>query len=387
MRILHTSDWHLGRNFGPVSLREDQQAFCTRIVEITQEEKVDLVIIAGDIYDRSIPPTESIELFRTTIRRLREAGAIVAAITGNHDSAERVASYDDFLDFSGFYLRGGYKSVGGVLTHEFPDGPIDIVLLPFLHPREAPDEFIETAEEDLLERRRRHTHESVLAEAIDRAKPSLVSPRSVAIAHAFVNGGATSESEQQLEVGGTGAVDPQLFEGFSYTALGHLHRPQYVGESGRIRYSGTPLSYSFSEDHAKSVSIVDLSPSGETKIETVDLGVCRGVTTLKGLIEELCQPGRYEGAESKFVRAIITDQGTVLDAKSKLEGLYPHVVEIRLEPKGALGHSDDFGVSIEGLSPEQAVDEFWEAMEGSKPDEGMTEVLHSAIETALERMS
>lgn len=387
MRILHTSDWHLGRNFGPISLREDQQAFCSRIVEITQEEKVDLVIIAGDIYDRSIPPTESIELFRTTIRRLRETGAIIAAITGNHDSAERVASYDDFLDFSGFYLRGGYKSVGGVLTHEFPDGPLDIVLLPFLHPREAPDDFIESTEEDLLERRRRHTHQGVLAEAINRAKRSIVSPRSVAIAHAFVNGGATSESEQELEVGGTGAVDPQLFQGFSYTALGHLHRPQYVGESGTIRYSGTPLSYSFSENHPKSVTLIDLSPHGQTTSEEIDLGVCRGVTTLKGSIEELCRPGRHEGAESKFVRAIITNRETVLDAKAKLEALYPHVVEIRLEPEGAPTNLADFVSSVDDVSPEQAVEEFWEAMEGSRPDEGMTEVLRHAIESALGRMA
>ena len=382
MRLLHTSDWHLGRNFGPISLRDDQQSFCDRIVEVTRDERVELVIIAGDIYDRAIPPTESIELFRATVRRLRETGAVVAAITGNHDSAERVASYDDFLDLSGFYLRGGFKTVGSVLTHQFEDGPLDIVLLPFLHPREAPDDFGMTDEADVLDRRRRRTHESVLAEAIERARPQLASPRSVAIAHAFVNGGATTESELQLEVGGTGAVDPQLFNWFSYTALGHLHRPQNVSGSRPIRYSGTPLAYSFSEDHAKSVTLIEMSPTGTCNIREIELGVGRGVMTIRGSIEELLQPGRHKGVESKFVRAIITDRETVLDAKPRLEKLMPYIVEVRLDPEGSPVRVEDPEGFIDDLSPKQAIEEFWEVIEGSVPDVEMTKVLHGAIEAA-----
>lgn len=382
MRILHTSDWHLGRNFGPISLRQDQQAFCNRIVELTRDEGVDLVIIAGDIYDRAIPPTESIELFLATVRRLLETGAVVAAITGNHDSAERVASYGDLLDLSGFYLRGGYKSVGTVVTHSFDDGPLDIVLLPFLHPREAPDDFGTIDEADLLERRRRHSHESVLTEAINRANTQLESPRSIAVGHAFVNGGATSESELQLEVGGTGAVDPNLFGHYSYTALGHLHRPQNVSGPGHIRYSGTPISYSFSEDHAKSVTLIDMSPAGSCTIQEVDLGVCRGVMTIRGPIGELLQPNRLPGVESKFVRAFVTDRETVLDAKLRLEQRMPWVVEVHLQPEGLPLYVEDPRGPIEKLTPERAVSEFWEVMEGSAPEAEITEILHAAIEVA-----
>jgi exonuclease SbcD len=382
MRILHTSDWHLGRNFGPISLRDDQQSLCDQIVEVTRDEGVELVIIAGDIYDRAIPPTESIELFRATVGRLRETGAVVAAITGNHDSAERVASYDDFLDLSGFYLRGGYKSVGTVMRHQFDDGPLDIVLLPFLHPRDAPDDFILIDEADALERRRRHTHESVLAEAIKRVRPQLASPRSVAIAHAFVNGGATTESELQLEVGGTGAVDPNIFEHFSYTALGHLHRPQNVSGTRPIRYSGTPLAYSFSEDHAKSVTLIEMSPMGECHFTEIDLGICRGVATIRGPIEELLQSDRHKGIDTKFVRAIITDRETILDAKSRLEALMPYVVEVRLEPEGLPIQFEDPEGFIDDLSPEQAIAQFWEVIEGSAPNTEMTEILYGAIEAA-----
>jgi exonuclease SbcD len=382
MKILHTSDWHLGRNFGPISLREDQQRFCDRIVDLSQDQRIDLVIIAGDIYDRAIPPTESIDLFRETIQRILETGAVVAAITGNHDSAERVASYDELLDLSGFYLRGGYNRVGRVVTHHFADGPLDIVLLPFLHPREAPDDFIETEERDPLERRRRHTHESVLAEAVIRARSKLVSPRSVAIAHAFVNGAATSESELQLEVGGTGAVDPSLFDGFSYTALGHLHRPQDVTGKGRVRYSGTPLAYSFSEDHEKSVTLIDMDAQGELKVQAVNLGVCRGVTTIRGAIDELLEPRRFSEASNKFVRAIVTNRETVVEAKTRLEQIYPHIVEIRLEPEGMPTRIEDVSAPVEELSPEVVVQEFWEALEGVAPDEEMKQVLFEAVEEA-----
>lgn len=382
MKILHTSDWHLGRKFGPISLRDDQQSFCDRIVELTRDEGIDLVVIAGDIYDRAIPPTESIELFRATVRRLRETGAVVAAITGNHDSAERVASYDEFLDLSGFYLRGGYKSVGTVVTHQFDDGPLDIVLLPFLHPQEAPDDFGSGDEEDPLERRRRHTHQSVLAEAIRMAHPLLRSARSVAIGHAFVNGGATTESELQLEVGGTGAVDPMLFDRFSYTALGHLHRPQNVAGTRPIRYSGTPLAYSFSEDHPKSVTVIDMSPNGDCSIREVDLGVCRGVATIRGPFAELLQPARHQGIESKFVRAIITDQETILDAKVRLEAVMPFVVEVRVDPEGRPLRVEDPDGPVEDLTPEQAIDQFWEVIEGSAPNGEIREVLHGAIEAA-----
>ncbi|KAA3637707.1 MAG: exonuclease subunit SbcD, partial [Armatimonadetes bacterium] len=201
MKIIHTSDWHLGRHFGPVSLESDQQGFADWFVELVADQSVDLVVIAGDLFDRAIAPTSAIELFNDTVRRLLGTGAVVAAISGNHDGANRVAPYDDLMDRSGFYLRGGYQGAGEVMSLEFADGPLDLVLLPFLDPQAAPDDFGAAIsdppgpdEGDLMERRHRRTHQSVLKDAVGSVIPQLGAPRSLAVAHAFVTGGEPSDS-------------------------------------------------------------------------------------------------------------------------------------------------------------------------------------------------
>lgn len=388
MRILHTSDWHLGRSFGPVSLAGEQERFCDALADIAADQRIELVVIAGDIYDRAIAPTHSIELFRDTVRRLRSAGVVIAAISGNHDGADRVSPYDDLLDASGVYIRGGYEGIGRVIRHEFADGPLDLALLPFLDPQAAPDLFGATpAGEsgeggDALERRRRRTHQSVLAAAMATTRAGLAAPRSLAVAHAFVTGGSVSDSERQLEVGGTGEVPADIFDGFSYTALGHLHRPQDITRP-TLRYSGTPMPYSFSEDHTKSVTVIDMDPTGVCAIDAIDLAVGRGVRTITGTIDELLEPARHPDAHERFVRAIVTDRETVLDAKARLERVYPHVVEVRLEPAGgraavAAGPT----VEIHELRPIDAVTGFWADLEGSEPDGDLLDILTSAVATA-----
>lgn len=388
MRILHTSDWHLGRSFGPVSLAGEQERFCDALAEIVADQRIDLVVIAGDIYDRAIAPTHSIELFRDTVRRLRSTGVVIAAISGNHDGADRVSPYDDLLDASGVYIRGGYEGVGRVIRHEFADGPLDLVLLPFLDPQAAPDLFGATPVGesgdggDALERRRRRTHQSVLAAAMAATRAGLAAPRSLAVAHAFVTGGSVSDSERQLEVGGTGEVPADIFDGFSYTALGHLHRPQDITRP-TLRYSGTPMPYSFSEDHTKSVTVIDMDPTGACAIDTIDLAVGRGVRTITGTIDELLEPARHPDAHERFVRAIVTDRETVLDAKARLERVYPHVVEVRLEPAGGRAAvAAGPAVEIHELRPIDAVTGFWAELEGSKPDGDLLDILTSAVATA-----
>ena len=388
MRILHTSDWHLGRSFGPVSLAGEQERFCDALADIAADQRIELVVIAGDIYDRAIAPTHSIELFRDTVRRLRSAGVVIAAISGNHDGADRVSPYDDLLDASGVYIRGGYEGIGRVIRHEFADGPLDLALLPFLDPQAAPDLFGATpAGEsgeggDALERRRRRTHQSVLAAAMATTRAGLAAPGSLAVAHAFVTGGSVSESQRQLEVGGTGEVPADIFDGFSYTALGHLHRPQDITRP-TLRYSGTPMPYSFSEDHTKSVTVIDMDPTGVCAIDAIDLAVGRGLRTVTGTIDELLEPARHPDAHERFVRAIVTDRETVLDAKARLERVYPHVVEVRLEPAGgraavAAGPT----VEIHELRPIDAVTGFWADLEGSEPDGDLLDILTSAVTTA-----
>lgn len=387
MRVIHTSDWHLGRSFGPVSLRRDQEAFCDWFVTTAVTHRADLVVIAGDLYDRAVAPTESIELFRDTVRRLRAADIVVAAISGNHDGADRVSPYDDLLDAGGMYVRGGYEGVGRVVTLTFADGPLDLVMVPFLDPQAAPDGFGDTYDDDLGERRRRRTHQSVLADALASAKTALGSPRSLLVAHAFVVGGEVSESERQLEVGGTGAVDAALFDGFSYVALGHLHRPQQVGRAS-IRYSGTPMAYSFSEEHAKSVVVVDIDAAGTCTIEELPVPIGRRVVTIRGEIDELLQPDFRPDARECFVRAIVTDRATVLDAKVRLEGMYPQVVEIRLEPAGRPIGSDVIEVSPgEPMAPIDATRSFWEAMEGALPDADTDALLTRVVAASMEAVA
>ena len=385
MRIIHTSDWHLGRHFGPISLKGDQEAFADWLVDLARDQPADLVVIAGDLYDRAIAPTDAIELFRDTVSRLLGTGAVVAAITGNHDGPDRVSPYDDLLDLSGLYLRGGYQGVGGVIRHEFADGPLDLVLLPFLDPQAAPDGFGADESEpdpDLVERRRRRTHQSVLETAADLARPRLTAPRSVAVGHAFVTGGTSSESERQLLVGGTGEVPARIFDGFSYTALGHLHRPQSVaGET--VRYSGTPLAYSFSEEHAKSVVLIDMDPNGTCTITTLPIGVGRQVRTITGTIDELLDPGRHSDAHDCFVRAVITDRETVLDAKARLSQIYRYVVEVQLRPLESGKSPTGPPVDVGELPPIDTTRQFWKAAEGDLPSSALDQILVGAVTAAL----
>jgi exonuclease SbcD len=385
VKIIHTSDWHLGRHFGPVSLETDQHNFADWFVELVADQSADLVVIAGDLFDRAIAPTSAIELFNDTVGRLLGTGAVVAAISGNHDGANRVAPYDDLMDHSGFYLRGGYQGAGEVIAHEFADGPLDLVLLPFLDPQGAPDDFGAGFSDppspdggDLLERRHRRTHQSVLEDAVGSVIPQLGAPRSLAVAHAFVTGGEPSESERQLVVGGTGEVSTSVFEGFSYVALGHLHRPQEVA-GPRVRYSGTPLAYSFSEDHEKSVVIIEMDPTGKVGTSTIPVGVGRGVHTITGELSQLLDPAFAPGAVNCFVRAVVTDRDTVLDAKAKLSQLYPHIAEVRLRPLGENPDIEDPGIEIAELAPLEATKEFWVASEGDEPSPEVTELLADAV--------
>lgn len=401
MRILHTSDWHLGRDFGPVSLHDDQKAFLEWLVGQVRKLQIDLVVIAGDLFDRAYAPADAIRLFRDALHELLGTGAKVAAITGNHDAHDRVANYGGLLDLSGLYLRGGYQAVGEVIALEFSDGPLDLVLLPFLDPQGAPDSLgaeavpaeadpvVEGADDafaghssSALERRMQRTHQSVLQAAVDEALPSLRGVRSVAVAHAFVAGCTTTESERQFTVGGAGTVDASVFAPFSYTALGHLHRPQRVGSSNAF-YSGTPLPYSFSEEHGKSVHFIEMASDGTFEIEGIDVPVRRPVATICGTMEELLDPTRFPEAIDSLVRAIITDRETVLHARARLETVYRHVVEVALKPGNV---EVDYWPGVPDaadVSPLDLTLQFWQAAEGQEASLEVRAVIEKSLDAAV----
>jgi len=312
--------------------------------------------VAGDLYDRSIPPQESVVLWRETLKAFHTAGIAVVAIAGNHDGADRVAAFDGLTDGARIFVRGGYGRAGEILTLDFADGPLDIALVPFLDPQLAPPEW----KTELAEAEVRPTHESVLQKAMDQARAGATSPRSLAVVHAFVGGSKTAESERQLTVGGTDQVAATVLEGFSYVALGHLHTPQVIGGAEHVRYSGTPIAYSFSEIAPKSVVLIDMNADGTSSIEAIPVPVGRGVITLIGTIDELLAPGAHPEAADKYVKAVLTDNAYVVDAKSRLLEVYPYCTDVVMKMAGTsttIGPNDEIRSA---LSPQDAAEKFWQ---------------------------
>jgi exonuclease SbcD len=378
MKILHTSDWHLGRSFGSVSLHDVQAEFCEWLLEVAVSEKVELLVVAGDLYDRSIPPQESVVLWRETLTAFHQAGIAVVAIAGNHDGADRVAAFDGLTDGARIFVRGGYGRAGEVLTLQFSDGPLDIALVPFLDPQLAPPEW----KAELAEAEVRPTHESVLQKALDQARAESAASRSLAVVHAFVGGSTTAESERQLTVGGTDQVAGSVLEGFSYVALGHLHTPQMIGGSEQVRYSGTPIAYSFSETAAKSVVLIDLAADGACSIEALPVPVGRGVITITGTIEELLAPGAHPEAAEKYVKAVLTDNAYVIDAKSRLLEVYPYCTDVVMKMAGtstAIGPNDEIRSA---LAPRDAAEKFWEDI----VNEPLSDLQRNTVVAAIDKV-
>ncbi len=325
MRILHTSDWHLGRSFGTYGLLPDQEVFLDWLVATSIARSVDLVVVAGDIYDRSSPPAEAIRAFDRTVGSLNRAGIEIAAIAGNHDAPERVAVYSAFTENSGLVLRGGYPSGGDIVIRDFADGPLAIAAIPFLDPRMIPPGF------DLLDSDDGpFTHNTVLAACAEAAADAIPEGmRSLAIAHGFIAGGKGSDSEKLLvaAVGGSDHIGAECFAPFSYTALGHLHKPQTVRSCDTIRYSGSPLPYSFGETQQKSVVLVSMDHAGECGIELIDVPVGRGVRTIR---DEFANLANYDRDTDHLVRIELTDVTPVRDAKRRLDAIFPHIIELSL---------------------------------------------------------
>lgn len=337
MRLLHTSDWHLGRNFHGGSLIEEQAAALARIVELAREGSVDAVVIAGDIYDRAIPPAEAVQLFNDTLAQLRDTGAAVVAIAGNHDSHVRVSIYDPLLSALGVTIRGDVRRAPEpvLVSPRLGGPPVAIYPLPYLEPAVDGPGLANLADAGAATVPVRLRHEDVTRLALDRIRRDLQrrrDHRSVLVAHTFVAGGETSESERELTIGNVDRVSVETFIGFDYVALGHLHGSQQL-DGPRVAYSGTPLPYSFSEQHhTKSVRIVELDTAGNTAVEIVPLRVGRPLCTIEGGLEQLLRDSQFASAEGARVRAILTDEVLPLQAMARLRARFPHMAELRHRP-------------------------------------------------------
>ena len=390
MRLLHTSDWHLGRQFHGASLLQEQAAAMDRIVALATEAEVDAVLIAGDLYDRAIPPAEAVQLFNDTLARLSRAGAAVVAIAGNHDSHVRVSIYDPLLSAFGVTIRGDVRRAAEpvLVTPRRGGAPVAIYPLPYLEPSvDGPllAALGEAAHDEAAGTPARLSHQEVTRRALERIhhdRESRPQHRSVLVAHTFVAGGETSESERELTVGNVDRVSVETFAGFDYVALGHLHGSQQL-DGPRVAYSGTPLPYSFSEQHhSKSVRIVELDAGGAAAVEIVPLGVGRPLRTLEGPIDALCSDPRHDDARHAWVRVILTDDDLPLQAMARLRQHFPHVAELRHRPAERLRASADQRQQQvrQAGSPLDLALAFFSDQQGKPTEAAEAELLRRAIE-------
>lgn len=376
MRILHTSDWHLGRSFGEHRLLDEQACFLDWLVDVVRAESVDLVVVAGDLYDRSVPPADAVELFHATLRRLIATGADVAAIAGNHDSAERIGSVDGLL-LPGLLLRGGYGHAADVDLRHYDDGPLAILAVPFLDPAFAP---VASAASDDAGPCHRPTHETVLRAAVDRGRARIApGVRTLAIAHAFVTGAEPSASERTLGVGDAAMVSSSVFADLDYTALGHLHRAQVVAGDERIRYSGAPLPYSFGETAQKEVVLIELDDDGDARAKPIPVDVGRSVSTIRGTLDDLLAA---PGNPHDWVRVELTNTHPVADAHRRLRDHFPHLVEVvRTVRPNPMGTQRLTSRAARERSSDDLAVEFLRAVDESI-DEADIALVHDALDRA-----
>ncbi|MFT4082823.1 MAG: exonuclease SbcCD subunit D [Nocardioides sp.] len=320
MRILHTSDWHLGRSFHRVGMLEHQAAYVDHLLEVVDAERVDVVLISGDVYDRALPQVDTVRLASQALARLAASRAKVILTSGNHDSASRLGFGSELIDAAGVFIRTELAAVGRPVLLEDAHGEVAFYPLPYLDPITAKDAWGLSA----------RSHQAALAEAMRRvgSEAERRGGRSVAMAHAFVAGNApaaTSDSERDISVGGVSIVAAHLFEQMSYTALGHLHGAQQLGET--IRYSGSPLAYSFSEEHqTKGSWLVDLDATGFAAAEFVPAPVPRRLARVEGDLETLLTDSRFAQAEDAWVQATLTDQVRPSHAMERLRRRFPHAL-------------------------------------------------------------
>ena len=356
MKLIHLSDLHLGKRVNEFSMLEDQQYILTEILRIIDEEQPDGVLIAGDVYDKTVPSAEAVALLDDFLVRLAKRDLQSFLISGNHDSPERMAFGGRLMEGSGVHLAPVYDGRVSPITLTDAYGTVNFYLLPFVKPAHVRRCFPE---------REITTYTDALAAAIEAMG---VDPagRNVLVTHQFVTGADRCDSEE-LSVGGTDNVDVSVFDPFDYVALGHIHGPQRVGRE-TVRYCGTPLKYSFSEaGHQKSVTVVELEAKGSVSVRTVPLVPLRDLVELRGTYEELTFRGFYEGTsyQKDYVHITLTDEEDVPDAMRKLQIIYPNLMKLDYDNRRTrAGARLDGAEDAEQKSPLELLEEFYEKQNG-----------------------
>ena len=379
MRFAHISDLHLGKRLHEVSFLEDQAYILEEICKILRDEKPDAVLIAGDIYDKSAPSAEAVRLFDDFLSELSADGQMVFAISGNHDSAARVAYGGRIMAKSGVYLSAPeYRGEVFSVLLEDKAGSVDIYLLPFIKPIHVslafPNEKIES-------------YTDALRIAVEKM-PVEPKRRSVLVAHQFVTGAVRSDSEE-VSVGGLDNVDASVFEPFSYVALGHIHRPQNIG-SARVRYSGTPLKYSFSEaKDEKSITMAELDGKGAVSVRTIPLKPQHDLREIRGTYDALMKKENYAGtATDDYLHIILTNEDDVPDAMRKLKTVYPNLLRLDYDnARTRNGGAVEVLPEAETKTPMELVAEFYALQNGQPMNEAQSEYMRRLAETVWEEQA
>ncbi len=376
MKLIHLSDIHLGKRVNEFSMLEDQAYILKKILAVVDEEKPDGVLIAGDVYDKSVPSTEAVQLFDDFLVRLAERKLPVFIISGNHDSPERLSFANRLIDAVGIHLAPVYSGVVEPITLSDEYGPVNVYMLPFIKPAHVRGFFPDTEITG---------YSDAVAAAIGRMNIDKTQ-RNVLITHQFVTGAQRSDSEE-LSVGGTDNIGAEVFCDFDYVALGHIHGPQNM-DSGRIRYCGSPLKYSFSEAaQQKSVTVAELKEKGTLEIHTVPLIPRRDMVELKGSYQQLTLREFYENTtyQEDYTHITLTDEEDIPDAVAKLRTVYHNLMKLdydntRTRHSAAISGAEN----VETRSPIDLFAEFYELQNGLPMSAEQTELVASLIKKIWE---
>ena len=375
MKLLHLSDLHIGKRLNERSLLEDQEFILLQILAMAEEEKPDALLICGDVYDKSVPSAEAVTLFDDFLCRLSQKQVPVLIISGNHDSPERLAFGNRLMADSGIYISPVYDGQVRSLTLTDTHGETVFWLLPFLKPahvkRYFPDETIDSYTDAL--------RVAISHMDLDRKK------RNVLLTHQFVTGAAIGGSEE-FNVGGTDNVDASVFADFDYVALGHIHSPQNI-DGNRIRYCGTPLKYSLSEErHEKSVTLVELGAKGDLHLTLLPLQFRRDLRSIRGTFQTLMDPDFYRStATDDYIYAFLTDEEDIPEAIGRMRTVYPNLMELRYDnTRTRTDHLTEGLENVEQKTPLQLFAEFYEAQNNQPMSDVQQTYMKQLMETAME---
>ncbi len=383
MKFIHTSDWHIGRQFHNVSLLEDQRHVLAQIVDYLNTESADALVIAGDIYDRSVPPATAVKLLDDVLNKVcNEMGIPVIIISGNHDSPERLRFGSRQLKQAGLHIFGDISTIASPVTITGKSGvTVNFYGIPYHDPEQIRHHY------DTPVRNHDEAHSFV----VEQIKQSFRTPDAinVLISHCFVDGSEECESERPLSIGGADRVSYAPMLNFNYVALGHLHGPQYRGET-HVRYSGSILKYSFSEQHQKKgVTLVELDVNGSPTISPLPLKPLRDMRILEGEIADIVEQGKTDPNASDYLMVRLTDTHAILDAMGKLREVYPNV--LHLEKPGIMAVGEKKAMNREKLKRSE-IDmfrDFYGQVSGSvlssEQDSALESVINSLHKTETEQ--